>query len=228
LSQRRVDLWHADRLHSGVSLARLLSIVAPPLCVACGALAGAMEPLCPPCRKALTWLPTEPVELQGVAVWAPLAYEGPARDVVRALKFRGAERLAGYMAAAIVANAPPGLLESRKLVPVPLHPVRLRWRGFNQAEAIARAVARRTGLEVVDCLERGGRPTTQVGTTRTTRLAALEGVIAVRAGPPTAQGALVVDDVATTAATMSACADALRAAGCRDVAAIAFARTPGR
>ncbi len=93
----------------------------------------------------------EPVVLSGLSVWAPVAYEGPARDLVRALKFRGATGVADFMAAQIVANAPAGLLEGT-LVPVPLHPRRLRSRGYNQAAALAAELAARA------CAERRGLP----------------------------------------------------------------------
>ena len=113
-------------------------------------------------------LAPDPVLLSGVRVWAPVAYSGPARDLVRALKFRGRDgALADAMAAQIVANAPPELLDREPggpaLVPVPLHPRRLRLRGYNQAALIAAALATRTGLVVADCLARSGSAATQVG-----------------------------------------------------------------
>src|SRR5204863_8034155 len=104
----------------------------PPLCVACGAAAGEREPLCAACRSWLRWLGSEPALAAGVPVWAPLAYDGPARALVRALKFGDLPRMAGTMAAQIAANVPRGWLESGTLVPVPLHPARLRRRGYNQ------------------------------------------------------------------------------------------------
>ena len=165
----------------------------------------------------------------GVRVWAPLAYEGAARGVVRALKFSGARRAARAMAAAVVATAPPGWLDGRALVPVPLHPARARSRGYNQAALVARAVADRTGLALDDCLVRAGPRGTQVGRDRAQRLAGIAGSVSVRTGhagaPPRA---LLVDDVVTTGATLSACARALLERGSREVIAIAYARTPGR
>jgi predicted amidophosphoribosyltransferase len=204
-------------------LGRLLHLVAPPLCASCGASAGAAEPLCARCRPELRWLGPEPVELApGLVAWAPLAYEGPAQGVVRALKFKGAHRAAHAMAAQIVANAPPGWLEPRTtLVPAPLHPKRARTRGYNQARLLAEAIAERTGLPVSDCLERTGSARTQVGRDRAQRLAGIAGSVRVRGAPP--PSALLVDDVMTTGATLVACAKALGTAK-----AIAYARTPGR
>jgi ComF family protein len=211
-------------------LTRLLSLVAPPLCVACGAAARPHQPLCHDCLGALRWLSFEQPAGAGVPVWAVVSYEGPARALVRALKFRGAIRLVDTMAAQMAANAPPGLLEGRSLVPVPLHAARRRRRGFNQAEKLAHALARRTGLQVDDCLERtaGGARATQVGMTRDGRLSALDGSVRLRPGTAVPLRALLVDDVVTTGATLAACAAALASAGVREMGAVVYARTPGR
>jgi ComF family protein len=204
----------------------LLIALAPPLCVACGGWARAAEPVCGACRAQLRWLGPEMVDVApGVAAWAPLAYAGPARAAVTALKFRGAARTADAMAAQVCANAPPGWLAADALVPAPLHPARLRKRGFNQAERLARAIARRTGVPVSDCLTRAGPRATQMGRTRSERLRGIQGSITAAPAP---RRVILVDDVMTTGATLAACAEPLRAAGATELRAIAYARTPGR
>lgn len=201
-------------------------LLAPPVCWSCSGLSRRGDPLCGGCRASLHRLAPEPVTLCGVPVWAPLAYSGPARDLVRALKFRGAIALADAMAAQIVANAPPAVLEDRTLVPVPLHPRRLRSRGYNQAAAIADAVGDRAGLPVLPCLSRSGPSITQVGRDRAERRAGPAGGVHVDGEVP--EQVLLVDDVVTTGATLRACRDALVAAGTREVMAVCFARTIGR
>jgi predicted amidophosphoribosyltransferase len=165
------------------------------------------------------------VELCGLAVWAPVAYEGPAGELVKALKFHGATAIANEMAALIVAGAPEGMLAGA-LVPVPLHPGRRRSRAFNQAEAIAAAIAARTGLPLAACLARAGPDRRQVGRGRAARLQGLSGSITATARAP--REAVLIDDVVTTGATLAACAAALRAAGSTNVRAVVFARTSGR
>lgn len=203
----------------------LVWMLVPPLCWGCGGVARRREPLCGGCRRLLRRLAPDPVLLCGVPVWAPVAYSGPARDLVRALKFRGATAVADAMAAQIAANAAPELLTG-VLVPVPLHPRRLRRRGYNQAALIADALARRAGLEVAGCLARRGSATTQVGRGRAERRAGPAGSVELRG--PVPHRAVLVDDVATTGATLAACAAALQVGGPVDVAAVVFARTIGR
>ncbi len=207
-------------------LTRLAAIVAPPFCWSCGADAGRAEPLCHRCRGQLRWLGSEIVCLQGVPLWSAVAYEGPAQALVRALKYRGAPGLADPLAAAIAAGMPSELAGSAAaLVPVPMPAARRRRRGYNQAERIAAALAARTGLELSDRLARGPAPR-QVGRGRDQRLAQAAPLLgwAGRAPP----SAVLVDDVATTGATLAACAAVLRAAGVGSVTAVTYARTPGR
>ena len=200
---------------------RLLSILAPPLCVACRGPAPGV--LCRRCGACLEYQGPVPIRACGLAAWAPLAYEGPARAVVGRLKFSGAVSLADHMAAAIAANAPGGFLDA-PLVPVPSPRARHRRRGYCHAALIARALARRTGLAVICALEREG-DRRQVGRARAERLRT----------PPrfrprgTGSGAVIlVDDVVTTGATLGACAAALERAGWRCDRAVAYARTPVR
>src|SRR5438445_8183291 len=149
-------------------LRAVASLLAPPVCAGGGGHAGAAEPLCGACRMELRWL-AGVAEVAGLRVFAPLAYEGPARALVRALKFRGATLAAEAMAAAIAAGAPSGMLEGGCLVPVPLHPRRLRRRGFNQAERLAAALARRTGPQMTACPRPPGAARKQVGRPRDAR-----------------------------------------------------------
>ena len=216
-------------------LARLASLVAPALCVACGADAGAAAPLCRECRAWMNgararvdraWTPG-PTSSGCAAVWAAFAYDGPAGALVRALKFRGRCAVADVMAAQIAALAPPGLLRGT-VVPVPVHPRHRRRRGLDHSGALGRALAARTGLAFADCLTRSGDPRPQVGRGRAARVRGPAGSIAVRSGVAVPDAALLVDDVVTTGATLAACVRALANAGTEQISPIAYARTTAR
>lgn len=106
------------------------------------------------------------------------------------------------------------------IVPVPLGSRRARDRGFDQAALLAWAAARRSGVPCRRALRRVRETRTQVGLGREERLANVHEAFAATL---TAGSVMLVDDVATTGATLSACARALRRAGAREVRAIVVA-----
>jgi predicted amidophosphoribosyltransferase len=145
-------------------------------------------------------------------------FDGVARLVVHGLKYARRLSLAGVAATAML-DALPAAESPQAVVPVPPGPLRWLWRGFDPAEEIAISVAARAGLPVYAGLRRGhGRR--QVGRRRAERLSDPPLVWAVEAAP---RQALLVDDVWTTGATLSACAFALRDRGCRRVVALTVA-----
>jgi ComF family protein len=118
------------------------------------------------------------------------------------------------------------LAGAEALVPVPLHPRRQRQRGFNQSELLAQALGRSAGIDVAaDALVRRQDTRSQTGLSAAARRANMKGAFAVRRRARIADRAVVlVDDVLTTGATASACAQALRASGAREVRLLTAAR----
>src|SRR4051794_30794670 len=131
-----------------------VALVAPPTCPACrSALSATRLRLCPACAASLPWLPRRccpscalpshrglhcPASGAAFArAWAPLAYEGVARRLVAALKFRGALPLADVLAAHIAANLPRDLRSAPAIVAVPPQRARRRRRGFDPTAAPA-------------------------------------------------------------------------------------------
>jgi len=218
---------------------RLLDLVAPQTCAACGLpgevacrdclgeLAAPPEPLCARCGHPapvpLDRCPHCPPGLRHARQAA--LYTGPAPALVTALKDGRrrpvADLLAGRIAAA-VAPPPPGV----PLVPVPLGRARLAERGFNQSLLLARALARRWDRPVAELLTREREGPRQRGSRAAARARQAAGAFLARPGAQVPPAVWLVDDVLTTGATLAACARALRYAGAREVGAVCFARAP--
>lgn len=189
-----------------------------PACLRCATRLPVAAPACGSCLR-------RPPAFQ--QAFCPLDYRFPVDQLVQAFKFRG-DMLAGRLLAELMADAlgEQGSGGVQALVPLPLHPARLRQRGFNQAAELARVLGRRLGLPVAERLLRrslAGPP--QSGLTGAARRANVRGAFCVErgaAGPP-AQIALV-DDVLTTGATAGEAARALLAAGAHGVCIWAVAR----
>ena len=218
---------------------RSLDLLFPPRCVSCGRegafLCGtclAMMPRLEPPYCAVCAKPTPsmfcrcqdtPLAVDGVR--APFRMEGAARKAVHALKYSNlralAPELARLMAQHLEANPIPG----DALVPVPLHPKRLRERGYNQAELLARSVGKLTGLPILNEALARTRPSAPQVSLASREARARNVQDAFQCARSVEGLALIlVDDVVTTASTVSACAAALKARGATSVWALALAR----
>ncbi|MGB1626388.1 MAG: phosphoribosyltransferase family protein [Miltoncostaeaceae bacterium] len=151
---------------------------------------------------------------------------GPVPTLVMAFKDHRRRALADPLAAVmrtVLAPPPPGAV----LVPVPLTRSRLSDRGFNQAALLAGYLARSWGLPVHECLTRDDSAPSQRGSGARARRTQVRTAFHSFSGRPPLH-AVLVDDVVTTGATLSAAARALRGAGCARVGAVALARVaPG-
>lgn len=222
------------------ALAEVVALVAPPACLHCRApLAAGAVALCAGCLRALPWLGDRVCHRCALpqhggracpaagapfaTAWAPVAYEGTAAALLRALKFRGAVGVAGLLAAQMAANAPSWAHgAAAAVVPAPPVATRARRRGYDPAALLAAGLARRLDLPVADCLARSGRAARQLGARRSERRE--PGRIGVRATATPPPSVLLVDDVHTTGATLASCARALREAGATSVHALTYAR----
>jgi competence protein ComFC len=153
----------------------------------------------------------------------PLRYTGVGKEIVHALKYRGYTRVVERLATPLML----GTLETSDrfdaVVPVPLHRSRLRRRGFNQADLLARDLAGKINAPVSGTLQVVRRTRDQVELSATERRANVSGAFA--AGGRVGGRVLLVDDEFTTGATMSACAEALLRAGAKEVHALSLCRT---
>lgn len=218
-----------DRMPGG-----LLDAVLPPACAACGR-PGAL--LCARCQGALepagraddAFVAAHPGAVVGGALTlavAAFAYHGALRGALGRLKYAGAARVAGPLAEAALPALHRLLAVSgpAPLVPVPLHRLRERERGYNQAALLGRELGRRAGLPVMELLMRARTTTKQHRLDRAERLSNLRDafVLAPKARIPSS--VIVVDDILTTSATLEACAGVLRSAGVAHVYGFTVAR----
>jgi ComF family protein len=155
------------------------------------------------------------------------SFSGPVRASLHALKYGGERRLAGPLASALAARWQAAGRAGDLVTWVPVHPRRRRDRGFDQAEELARSMAAALGLPVARTVARVTATTAQHGLGQRDRLANLAGAFVVPSGDirsVAGRWPILVDDIVTTGATLSACASALRTAGAIGVSAIAVAR----
>jgi len=138
------------------------------------------------------------------------------------LKFRSGRYLAPLMGELLHEQVLLHAIDVDVVVPVPLSPARLRLRGFNQAALLAEHVAPVVHAPLCDVLTRVERPS-QRTLAATERLTNLRGAFACSTRLDGAR-VLLVDDVVTTGATVSACADTLADAGASRIGVLAFAR----
>ncbi len=158
-------------------------------------------------------------------VRSAVAYEGPVEHALRRFKYEGWRRLAEPLAQLLAERLVVEGVAARWVVAVPLHPARLRQRGFNQAELLSRELRRRLLLGAPPgVLVRTRETPPQVGHDRRWRLTNVSRAFAWKGDALMGESILIVDDVATTGATLDACASALRAAGSGPVTGVSVAR----
>jgi competence protein ComFC len=157
------------------------------------------------------------------------SYEGTLRQLVHLYKYRRIQTLSRPLADFLAAALP---LDERfdAVTPVPLH-WRKQWqRGFNQADLLARAIARRRSVPVVRALRRVRFTSTQAGLSDTQRRRNVAAAFRRRRAAKTLTGrrVLLIDDVMTTGSTAAACARALKQAGAARVVLATVARVDRR
>lgn len=195
----------------------LFDLLAPPRCAGCDLeLLRDEEGFCGGCRLLL-----EPTG-HGPAAYV---FGGPLADAIRAVKYGGRTEHVAALAALLRAPCLAHAGRVDAVVPVPLHPHRLRERGFDHVSLLGSRVARTLGLPLQArrlCRTRATPP--QAGLDAAARARNVEGAFRARPDPARPR-LLLIDDVRTTGATLDAAARALRHAGATAVRLLALAGT---
>ena len=214
------------------------------LCADCrAALAPQEGAACPGCGQLSDLSPDMPEALPALCAdcqasprpWGRLAcfgpYDGRLRDLILDYKFKARLDLGRQLQECLLsaferaAALFPELEACELLVPVPLHPRRLAWRGFNQSRELARLVARRRGLPIrQEALRRVRRTVPQMELDRSQRAENIRGAFMAAPGLLAGRTALLVDDIMTTGSTLEECARMMRGAGAVAVHVLVLAR----
>lgn len=195
-----------------------------PLCARCELeLATLKAAVCSSCRLFVRPEGLCPLGHTDLVVHALGLFDSHYRALLHAFKFGGDLRAGRWLGQRLGrALAEAGTLDVGAVVPVPLHRVRMRERGFNQSEVIGREVARSLGVPLVLALSRRRNTRAQSLLQRQERLENVrEAFVATTRLENTP--VLLVDDVLTTGATLASCADGLREAGSGPIVGAAIA-----
>ena len=193
-------------------------------CRCCGAAFLSPYPLdedgqCGLCRRGVTGFD---------AAYSFGSYEDELRSLIHIFKYGKVQTLAGPLGK-FLRRALPREQRFDFVVPMPMH-WRKRWkRGFNQASLLAREVSRFTGVPALAAVSRVHQRTAQAGLTHAKRRANVIGAFRVsNPGKVAGKRILLIDDVMTTGATASACANILKRAGAQYIALLTVARVDRR
>ncbi len=219
----------------------LLDLLFPPRCVSCGEMGNLLcaqcrekfelvePPLCPRCGRPnpngrlCPLCQRDPLQIDGVRSAAYFA--GTLREAIHHFKYYNRQALAIPLGKLMGNYWEKSPLPAEIIVPVPLHPNRLRERGYNQAALLARELGQSTGLPVAEnglVRVRATRP--QVELTAQERKENVSDAFHCSTMEFKGKRALLIDDVCTTGATLEACSIALQQAGARSVWAFTLAR----
>jgi len=199
------------------SLERIFPLIQGPLCGRCGdSLTLSMER----CGACLA-LKSHPI----LAIRSLFWLGELTRGWLHRVKYEGRFELLRLVRQRFEENFHLSVPQGAAIVPVPLHPSRLRERGFNQAEILAEWIRDVSGLSLVDGLKKTRSSLPQSTLSRSQRETNLRRHFIWNSSQTVPRVVLLVDDVLTTGTTLNACARALRRAGCDEVYAWTLFRT---
>jgi ComF family protein len=248
--EARSHIWAVARAWLRSNLRYAAALILPPVCLHCHRPLAVHGVLCATCWQGIDFIQpplcdrlghplpyaSEAKPLSTAALRRPPAYararavarfDGVMRELIHAFKYSDHHEAVGMFVRMLASAGRELLADVDVIMPVPLHPSRLRKRRYNQAAILASGLARATGKPVDLWALRRAKKTAQqanlVGTARRDNVAGAF-TLAPGAGPRVAgRRVLLIDDVITTGSTLEACTHALRQGGVRDVDCLALA-----
>ncbi len=220
----------------------VLDLLFPPRCVGCGSsgsflctpclsvLPYLLSPLCTKCGKPLSCgticydCEKHPFTFDGIRSLSP--YHGLVRQAILQFKYQNVKALAVPLAQLMGTYINSHSLPADTLVPVPLHPRRLRERGYNQSSLLSRELSRLVSLPVVEgaLLRARNTPAQTKTNSARDRHSNVAGAFTCRGRRVVGKRILLIDDVCTSGATLNACAAALKSEGAISVWGLTMAR----
>jgi len=206
----------------------------PSSCLLCGASIPGEDLFCFGCRtrteaRALAYMSPERHIRDVNDICVLLPYDSECRTIVHALKYHGRPSAGLFFGELIGKKLLPRSLapDTTRIVPVPLHPAKMRTRGYNQSEKIARGIASVTGFAIDEGVIQRARVTpTQTALDAEARAANVSGAFRFMGNTPlSGLTVLLVDDVLTTGSTVSECAKTLKEGGAEKII-VCVASTP--
>ena len=192
-----------------------VQLVTPPFCSRCSHPLQYADQSCAQCRLH----PLHIGQIRAVAY-----HEGPVREAIHALKYNQRTDLVAPLCDQLESHLGRSPVEFDLITAVPLAPLRLRARGYNQAELLARALAARHSRPYVGGLQRLRETADQIGLGPKARRENVDGAFQAEGVLFRGQRILLIDDVCTTGATLDACAVALTQQGAKAVVGLTVAR----
>ncbi|NVK27234.1 MAG: ComF family protein [Flavobacteriia bacterium] len=194
--------------------------------------------LCAPCIDSIAGWPSEfnpssladeifggRIEIEAVYLLASFHVESPLRKALHEIKYNGNTALANELGRQLSIRNRIQLTKIESITPVPLHPEKLKLRGYNQSEAIAKGIAEASGIVIQNLLSRKKFTPSQTKLNRNQRWSNVEDAFQLNIKTNLPEHVLLVDDTTTTGATLEACAIQLKKAGVKkiSIAALGYA-----